>query len=158
MTAKKFPEERRAFLSVGLFVCSQGGNKVEGLLMPLVVNKDKYLSIVEIAGVEKALPASLWEEAEQMLSGLQADFSKTSSCTPNPRGFAPCSSRRAGYCLMFPGETSLLVPQMSRASLNPPPLTPPQPQYFGENCSFSLNFALWLPLNYLFPFCLPLRA
>lgn len=44
---------------VGLFVCLQGENKVEGLLMPLVVNEDKYLSIVEIASMEKTLLASV---------------------------------------------------------------------------------------------------
>lgn len=54
--------------------------------MPLVVNKDKYLSIVEIAGVEKALLASFWGEAEQCFQAPQADFSKTSSCTPNSGG------------------------------------------------------------------------
>lgn len=92
---------------VGLFVCSQGENKVEGLLMPLVVNEDKYLSIVAIAGMEKAPLASFWEEAEQSFQGPQVDFSKMSSCTTNPRGIytlqlsgmdAPCSSLDAGTC------------------------------------------------------------
>lgn len=71
---------------VGLFVCSPGENKVEGLLMPLVVNKDKYPSMVEIAGVEEALLASFWEEAEQCFQGPRADFTKMSSCTPIPAG------------------------------------------------------------------------
>lgn len=64
---------------VGLFVCLQGENKVEGLLMPLVVNEDKYLSIVEIASMEKTLLASFWEEAEQSSQDPQAGFSKLSS-------------------------------------------------------------------------------
>lgn len=144
---------------VGLFVCSQGENKVKGLLMPLVVNEDKYLFIVEIAGMEKALLASFWEEAERCFWGPQADFSKMSSCTPSPRGIYTLQLSGSWVLARVPSrETSLLVPQMSRALESPPPLLLSQPQYFGKNCIFSLNFALWLPLNYLFPFCLSLRA
>lgn len=47
--------------------------------MPLVVNEDKYLSIVEIANMEKTLLASFWEEAEQSSQDAQAGFSKLSS-------------------------------------------------------------------------------
>lgn len=61
---------------VGLFVCSQGENKVKGLLMSLVVNEDKYLSIVEIASMEKALLASFWERLSDAFGVLRLVFQR----------------------------------------------------------------------------------
>lgn len=62
MTVKKFPAKQMCFFS--LFVCLQGENKAKALLMPLVLNEDKYLPATEIARMGKPLVESFWKVSE----------------------------------------------------------------------------------------------